>query len=144
MPREPDTTRPETILPLCPNMPATLLEKAQTTLSQGECMNPGGGFDQGAGREQTKHFALSWLPLDPCCTAAATAMKDVTRKHFLLLLIPSQCRGCELQSALPCNTLSSNHGSSHTRKLRSHNWKEAIPRYCAETGNKRKPRRVVC
>lgn len=63
----------------------------------------------------------------------------MTTKLFFLLLIPSQCRGCEVQSALLCNTLSSNHSSSHTRNLRSHNWKKAIPRYFAETGNKRKP-----
>lgn len=49
MPRKPDTARPEPILPLCPNMPATLLETGQTTVFHGECTNPGGGFDQGTG-----------------------------------------------------------------------------------------------
>lgn len=71
----------------------------------------------------------------PCCTATATttAMKDVTVKHFFFLLLLSLCRGSKVQSVPLCNTRSSNHDSSRTPNLRSCNWKEAIPRYFAET-----------
>lgn len=68
MPREPDT-RPEPIPPLCSNMPATLLQLGQTTLSHGVCRNPGGGFDKGAGESRPSilhctdcHWTYTELP----------------------------------------------------------------------------------
>lgn len=70
----------------------------------------------------------------PCCTATATtiATRDAMVKHFFFFLLPPLCRGREVQSIPLCNTLSSNHNSSHTPHLRSPNGREAIPRYALQ------------
>lgn len=144
-------TRPEPTFPLHPNTPASLLEIGETTLSHGEQMNQGWGFDQGCRRQQAQRFALPWLPLGPGrvpmlhCHSHNHCRKGCNGKKFLPPPSPpSLCRGREVQSVLLCNRPSSNYDSSHTPNLRSHNRKEAIPRYFAEIGSTREPRWAVC